>query len=440
MKRDAWCVFRLLSVVYQESTCEDYKTKTQTNYLTTQLSNHLTTKLIALFATSALVALALIALPTPRANGQAGGQGTIEGQIVNGTKDAPAASASSVTVTLYMASPGMTAPISQTTKSDASSHFTFSNLDTISTTRYIAMANYGGLEYFSDMLAFPDNTTTLPAFIVVFETTTDPSVIRVDQMHLVLDVESGLFNVLQIIALENTSDHVYIGAPLAGPHRATLILPTLAGARDIQFNNPDADTTTLRGDSVLTYTLPLGPGEDQIVYGYTLPYTPPTYQFNLKLPFDTARLGVLFADVGATFQSAQLGAPTPFPTQSGQNFLLSSADNLTAGTVVKATFANLPATAAAPAPSPSAPTALGGNSQLVGGIVLGVAGLVIVALLAYPLMKRRAAATALQNRRQELLQEIADLDDAFEAKEISEQEYNEERAALKAELVELGDA
>ena len=44
------------------------------------------------------------------------------------------------------------------------------------------------------------------------------------------------------------------------------------------------------------------------------------------------------------------------------------------------------------------------------------------------------------NTRMDLLQEMADLDDDFEAKKISEEEYKEERARLKAELLELSQS
>jgi hypothetical protein len=189
------------------------------------------------------------------------------------------------------------------------------------------------------------------------------------------------------------------------------------------------------------------PGSDQIVYTYQLPFTPPTYNFNLKVPFDTDKFRILLADVGGTIQSTQLTAPAPFPTQSGQKFMLSSMDNVKAGTVVTANFVNLPATvadqtpsAANPATSPAA-TSTNNNMQVVGGVVLGIAAVAALGLLAYPILRRRRAqaapASSDANLRMELLQDIADLDDEFEAKKITEEEYRARRAELKSELLEL---
>ncbi len=400
-------------------------------------------RLLVLSILPALVATVLLFLPIPQATAQSTGPGKIDGQIVEGTKDAKLAMTGGLTVTLHMAPAGASATISQTTQTDANGHFAFANLDTITTTRYLVIANYSGVDYFSDILSFDQNQTTLPISMTVYETTTDPSVIHVTQTHFVFDVQTGLFSVFQIIAVQNNADRTYIGSMSVGPHRQTLPLPVLPGAQNVQFDNPEADDTTLRGDTALTYTLPFMPGNDQIVYNYTLPFTPPTYDFSLKLPYDSDKFRILLSDVGANIQSAQLSAPTPFPTQSGQKFILSSADNIKAGSVVTATFTNLPATVAAPPGSTSGvPTATLGNDrlQVVGGAVLGVAGLAAIGLLLYPLLRQRRARVTpvtVDRRRMDLLQQMADLDDAYEAHQISESEYKEQRSIAKAKLLEL---
>jgi hypothetical protein len=394
---------------------------------------------------SALLALALLALPTPRANAQAGGQGKVEGVIVNGTKGSQLTDPSSITVTLYIADMASQSTITQTAQPDASGHFAFSNIQILTTTRMLATANYAGIDYASDILQFSGITTTVPVTLTVYDTTTDPSAVKVAQMHFVIDVQTGLLNVLQIVQVQNTGDRSYIGGTSVGPHRVTLQLPFLAGATNIQFDTQDADATTLRGNTVMSYTLPFQPGNDQIVFNYAVPFTPPTYPFDLKLPWDIDNFQILLAEVGGTITSTQLSAPTNFPTQSGQNFLLSAGGPFTKGTEVKAQLVNLPATVAAPtAPtsSTSAPTAVDNNSQTIGIAVLGLAAVAAILLIAYPLIRRRAnrVAVAATNRRMDLLQQIADLDDDFEAGKVSEATYKEERARLKAKLQELGDS
>lgn len=403
---------------------------------------------MALLAASAFIALAVMLMPAPRAFAQtpAAATGKLEGQLVNGTKDAKLTNASTITVTLLSAAANATSVMSQTAKSDADGKFTFANLDATPSTRYLMTAQYFGVDYASDVLTFAPSQTTMTATLTVNETTNDSSVMAVMQNHLVIDVQANVMNVIQIVQVVNTSDRAFVGAG-SNVHRPTLFLPILSGAQDIQFENPDADATTLRGPEVMTYTMPFVPGMDQIVYNYIVPFKPPTYQFSLKIPMDIGKVRVLLSDVNAKIASTQLITPTLFPTQNGQTFLQTTADNVKAGTSVNATFSNLtgstggtsttPPTGAAPATS----TIPGvGDNVLIGGVIIGVAAIAAIGLLVYPLMKRRAAQAAAPTeaeQRLELLQELADLDDEFEAGKIAEAEYKKEREAIKADLREL---
>ncbi|MBM3129550.1 MAG: hypothetical protein FJ009_13105 [Chloroflexi bacterium] len=411
---------------------------------------HSTLKKICLtLAALALIALALLALPR-EANAQTAGQGKIEGAVINATKDAQPGSTANVTVTLMSVAAGATNVISQTARTDANGKFVFTNLDTISTTRYLLTARYVDVEYYSGILNFTSATTpTLSASISVYESTGDPKVVQVLETHLVIEVQAPWLVVQQIVVLENASDRVYINRD-AVAHPPTLLLPILAKAIDIQFDDQTVDQMTLRGDGVLTYTLPIGPGKDQIMFQYAVPYTAPKYEFSLPLTHDIARFGLYLTDVGATIQSAQLSsAPNPMGDTPGAPKLITIAgEKLTAGTTVKATIDKLPAAAAQPGKATSTPSSLPfGDNQTIGIIVLALAAGAAVAVIAYPILRKRhqrddddfedEAETASDDPRENLMQQIADLDDAFEAGDITEAEYKKQRAALKTQLAEL---
>jgi hypothetical protein len=408
-----------------------------------------TKKLLAFCAALVLLALMVMALPTARVDAQSAGQGKIDGQVVNGTKGAQPSSTAGLTVTLLSVAQGATGMISSTAQTDANGRFSFSDLSTVTTTQYLATTSYTGIPYYSDPFTFDGNQTTVPLSMTVYETTNDPSVIRVNQTHLILDVQTRLLNVTQVVVVEGTSDRVLVGATATDPHKATLVIPILEGATDAQIDNPpEANGTTLQGNGVLTYTERFYPGDhlnNNIVMRYAVPFNPPMYSANLKLPYDTATLRILAADVGQTIQANPLSAPTPFLSPAGSRFIQTSGSNLKAGTTISVTMTNLPATVAPP-PGPDATAApaaapTNNNLQLVGGVVLGVAALAALALLLYPVLRRRqeraAPVESTADERMELLQAMADLDDEFEAGKISEAEYKEERARLKAELLEL---
>ncbi len=405
-------------------------------------------------ATLAVLALALIALPTANVSAQAAGQGKIEGQLVDGTKDAKFTASNGITITLYSAPMGATSANSVTVKSDPDGKFTVGSLDTVTTTRYLVQANYSGVDYYSDVINFGIAQTTLPVSMTVYETTTDPKTIKVSQAHFVFDMSAGALNVLQIVAVSNDTDRAYIGQPGFGPHRITMSLPILPGATNVQFDNPNADETTLRGNGIMTYTMPIPPGGDQIVFNYALTYTAAAYPFNLTIPWDADKVRFLLPDNGSTLTGTQFSALTQFPTQSGQSYLLSSVDNVKAGTVLAGKLDKIPAdspTTLNPGGTPSSTTPSAtakpaDNSQLIGAIVLGLAALLAVGLLAYPFLRRRqshvppAVATQVNDKRTALLQAIADLDDDYEAKKITEAEYQVQRDALKARLLKMENA
>jgi hypothetical protein len=191
--------------------------------------------------------------------------------------------------------------------------------------------------------------------------------------------------------------------------------------------------------------LPIAPGKDQVLFQYAVPYTAPTYEFNLPLAYDTARFGLYLKDVGATVRTQQLSAaPNPMGTVPNAPKLISlTGDKFAVGTTIKATFDKLPAAPeqAGQAAPGTAPTSLPVSPQTIGLVILSAAIVSAVALLVFQMRRKRAQEYADEEDEADphkgLLQEIADLDDAFEAGNIGEAEYKEKRAALKAHLAEL---
>ena len=413
---------------------------------------------LGIVAAFALLAIALMLLPAPRVQAQApAGKGKIEGQLSNASKNAEAASVANLDVTLVIVPANATSMITTTTNSDATGKFSFANLDTISTTRYFVTTNYGTVDYFSDLLTFSSpQSTTLQANFPVYESTDDPAVLKVTQAHIVFDVQTPWLAVQEIIALENTSDRVYVGKAV-GPHRFTVSVPLLPKAIDVQFDDPNVQDSILLGEGVLTYTLPIGPGQDQIVFQYAVPYTPPNYDFVMNLPFALDKFGMYMPDLGAKITSPQLTvAPNPMGNTPGAPaFLAMTGANFAAGTTIKATISGLPSvpvsgTTPAGSATTALPTAANDNSQTIGLVVLGIAGVAALGLLAYPILRRRSERAApiaetesaperapANNDRMDLLQQIADLDDDHESGKVTDAAYQEKRAALKAKLLEL---
>lgn len=161
----------------------------------------------------------------------AAGQGAIVGMVANGT--AGARSPGNLPLTLYAVAPDRdTIMFTRTVTSDAGGKFVFDQLDPSATTLYAVHAEYLKADYFSDLATFAHGGLTLTAPITVYETTTDASVLRVEQMHMFFDFAPGRTTVGQLFIVSNTSDRTYAGADGTSVH-----FPLPPNATNVNFED-----------------------------------------------------------------------------------------------------------------------------------------------------------------------------------------------------------
>jgi len=334
----------------------------------------------------------------------------ITGSLSNGTKDAPASNIANVPVTLFqITSQG---PVRREVSTDADGNFLFTQVLTDATS-YFARVDYAGIRYFSEILP-AELAAVKPLTVTVYETQTLPAAFAFDRVHLVLDVQPKTFEGLEILQVTNPTDRAFF-APLPVPDKA----------EDVRFDNINDQSRLVRQDDD-TLLYPILPTTTQILFGFGLPYTPP--DFVLTLPFQTnaASVNLLVSKVGdVRVSGAALQPSAPFVTQSGQVYLVYAAPPQSAGSAFRATLSNLPGV---------------DNTANIQMALLAAGGLGALALLAYPVYRRRtkdkpAATNDRASERAAQLQAIAQLDDAFDAQEIDADVYQAERAALKAELL-----
>lgn len=334
----------------------------------------------------------------------------IEGQLANGTKDAPANSVANVPVTLFQIT--QAGPVRREVSTDADGDFLFTQVLTDATS-FFARVDYAGIRYFSDILP-AELAAVKPLTVTVYETQTLPAAFAFDRVHLVLDVQPQAFEGLEILQVTNPSDRAFF-VPLPVPDKA----------EDIRFDNINDQSRLVRPDDN-TLLFPVLPTTTEILYGFVLPYTPP--DFELTLPFQTnaASVNLLVSKLGdVRVSGAGLQPSPPFVTQSGQEYLVYAAPPQRAGSAFRAMISNLPGA---------------DNTPMLQTALLAAGGLAALALLAYPVYRRRtkgktALTTDHARERAAQLQAIALLDDAYDAQEIDEDTYEAERAALKAELL-----
>lgn len=358
-----------------------------------------------LFGTVLVVFIALGWLFLGRVEAQ--GPTQLQGQLVNGTGDAPANSTANVQVTLFQIT--QAGPVTRTMQTNAQGGFLFSNIIT-EATAYFARVDYAGIRYFSEIRP-PEIAAATPLTITVYETQPVPDNFTIDRVHLILDVQPKRFNGLELVQVTNPSDRAFY-----------MTLPIPNKTSDVQFQDIREQTIVQRQDDG-TILYPVLPTTTEILYGVILPYTPPEYRLEIPVKSNVAGFNLLVSlSSGVNVSGNNLVPGAPFTSQSGQPYVVFAGPAQQASTTFAATLSNLPGV---------------DNTRQVQSLLLIGGGLGGLVLLAYPIYRRRMLQTKTTETGERVaqLEAIAHLDDAFDAGELEEADYRAQRAAFKAELL-----
>ncbi len=172
-------------------------------------------------------------------------------------------------------------------------------------------------------------------------------------------------------------------------------------------------------------TMPVLPGISEAGYSYKVNYNSGAYTFSRNMNYPTTRYDLLFQGESIEVTGDQLAAGEPITIEDTQ-FSHLTGEALAPGDILVVQLPNLPVT----------------NNQ---GVAIWIALTLIVLAggfgLGYLLRKKRVQPVrpedSLDQRRQRLLIELAQLDDDFDGGKIPEEDYRRLRTEMKAQLVEL---
>lgn len=372
-----------------------------------------------------VVTLVLVAASPARAEES----GTIAGRVLNGT--AGGGSVGGLTVTLRHFS-GMQLAEERQAETAADGSFSFEGLPTGPQDAYFVVVRYAGVDYFSPMIQL-NAQAQQTVELTVYETTSEANVVRVNSRSLVIagaSPELRIVDVMDIVIVENTSDRTYIG----DRDGVVLRIPLPEGAQEISPQPGfDYGQPRLEGNTLLT-TGPVPPGSHTLVLSYTVPYTGTRATLSVGTAMPTGTLRVLVRQGTYELDSRSL-IDTGTVEVSGVTYRVLAVDGPVVGDVHVVQVSRLPRTGLL------RDLPLGASIALVVG-VLGL--LAAVALTVLVLRRRRpsetlrpASALSLEDERLQLAAELNRLDEARAAGELDEEEYQQKRAEVHAQLREL---
>jgi mono/diheme cytochrome c family protein len=357
------------------------------------------------------------------------GNGVISGTVTNGTTGTPVADLS-VEMAIF---DGTTMLDQRTAKTDSAGLYRFEGLPTDPNLVFATRAEYPeGVPNSSEVASFQSGETGINLPLPVYETTTDPSGIRADRVHYIVEFQDGQAQVAELLVFSLDGDRAYVGDG-AGVLRFNLP----PGALGLSISDGELGGRYLPVENGFVDTLPLPPGQAtrQVLYRYTIPYSGGKLDLQRSLPYPATNVNALIADLGQKVTTeGGLDNQGIRQTQNGNYYNLSG-QNLPANQPIVLRLSGLPSGAAAATTSGSSSSS---RILLYALAVVAIAGAILLAL--WPVLRRRARAGAVAQEatgREGLIDALAALDVAHSNGQVSDAAYRDRRLRLKAQLLDL---
>jgi hypothetical protein len=369
--------------------------------------------------------------------------GVLEGQVVNGTAGGPAIGAGLPVILHGFRGDAEVSSLETTT--DAQGKFRFEGLDTDPALEYWPEVVYLDVAYAPDEpVQFDGAGTELASTVTVYETTTDDAGIRIDSVHMIVESFDQVLRVSEIHLVGNAGDRTYVGTGAESGQGETILVPLPADAVGLSFGESMPADRFLEVEAGLRDTEPVPPGRETalVFFSYHLMVGGDTVPLERRFAYPLNSLSLLVAQPGLTVRSAQMESQGVQLFQ-GREYELYVVGALPAETAVSMDLVPVAGGQSMPAtPGEGAQVVTSGstrgNQDLMRSIGFGLAVLAVVAAVAYPFTAsrpakaRRGALDLNANpRARQMISELVDLEESYEAGEIDAVVYEERRSRLE---------
>lgn len=359
-------------------------------------------------------------------------EAVISGQVTNGSTDEPVTEGS---VSLRAFTFDLEEMLNETTELDEDGRYSFTVTDVDPNWVYLVSAENDDLTFNSSAAQIERSDPELDLPVTVYNKTTDPSVIDVEQIHLVLNFGEDTVQVSELYVFNNNDTAVFVGET-GNTDDGTVEMFLPAGAENVDFrralgsfDNFVAATEVKATETGWADTVAVrpGPSSSVLLVSYELPYDDglllahplgyPVKQASAILP----DVGIIIEDDGWVAQGSQ--------TTPGGEILSYLNPDMAGADALNLTLDGRPRQIAAGEQGGSFLVRDNQTELIVGVVSL----LIILAIAAWFIHKWRNPAPQLLDS-DALVYAIAELDDTYDAGEIGESEYQQKRNSLKAEL------
>lgn len=379
------------------------------------------------------------------------GTGVISGALVQGTAGGTSVEGMEVVLEGFV---DFSPVVAFTTTVGSDGAFGFADLATDPSVVYFVSAELEGISYSSPILMYGEGQESLETTVSVYEPTESDGDISLERAHWIVDSQPGALVVAQIYVYSNGGDRAFTGRPIDGvDFPVTVAIPVPPSAVEITFENGALGGRFQRVADTIYDTAPVipGAGTRQVVVRYALPYNGTTAQFSGGVPYAAESLNLLVAELPgmeATVDGLENLGPQDI---QGETYLMWQREGIAPADRVTVELSGLLASGEI---DPRATAGGGGQQPLsavarvpqleawtpwaMGGVlVLGIVGAFVWAWRARMPHTPAGEQEILRHQQNKLLHRIAKLDDLHAVGEISEDNWQQQRARLKAELLTI---
>jgi hypothetical protein len=357
----------------------------------------------------------------------AGPVGEIRGAVIN--RNTGKVVAESLEVMLHILDSNFAEKDMKHAQSQPDGTFVFADIPFDANLQFAAMATYEGVTYFSETLPADLESMQVVMDVPIYETTTDLATVQVDQMHVLFDLSTDGLETKELYIVSNTGERTVKDVyDLGNDKFAALKLPLPEDADYIFFKPDDQDRfIKLKGEFADTYPLLPGDRPTQIATDYLVPYSGKrTYTYTA--PVDTSRINFIVPEqAGISLTAEGLQGPEVTTLQDGTIYQVYSYSDLKAGTSLSVTLSGTPLGAPK---NTSASNALAISVALLGLAVIGIGVWWWRRPGTTEEEENGTVATMDEPRLDDLIAEIARLDETYEQEGLSPEEHQRRRQEL----------
>ena len=319
-------------------------------------------------------------------------------------------------------------------QSQADGTFVFADVPFDASLQFAVMATFDGVTYYSDVIPADMQSLRLDLDVPVYETTKDLSNVQVDQMHVLFDVSPDGLETKELYILSNLGERTVKDVyDLGNGQFAALQFPLPEDADFIFFQPDDKDRFVKQtGSFADTYPVLLGTQAAQIMVSYLVPYSgEKTYSYTA--PINIARMNFLLpADANISLSGSGISGPETTTLKDKKTYMVYTYSGLQAGQTLTV---SLKGTAAASGTAQSKT-----NNLLAAGAAflgLGVLGAGIWWWRRPEEQDELPDTPSDEARFDELISEIALLDETYQERGLTVDQYQNQRKTLLKKAKDL---